>query len=73
MSEISPFAQALMNSDEAVRLSREWSAAYEERARLRQRVADLAQAQQDLAQAESALREKTIEAVSYLASLKSAI
>jgi len=73
MDAVNPFAQALLNSDEAVRLSKEWTAAYEERGRLRQRVADLAQAQQDLVAAEAALQTKSVEAASYLLSLQSSL
>ena len=73
MDQVSPFAEALLNSDEAVRLSKEWTAMYEERNRLRQRVADLAQAQTDLVAAEASLRAKSIEAASYLLSLQSAM
>lgn len=73
MDAASPFAQALLNSDEAVRLSKEWTAAYEERNRLRQRVSDLATAQTDLVAAEAALQAKSLEAAQYLLSLSSSV
>lgn len=73
MSDPNPFAAALMNSDEAVRLSREWTAAYDERNRLRQRVADLTTAQQELVAAQAALEAKSLEAAIYLQSLQSAL
>jgi hypothetical protein len=68
-----PFADLLLASDEAVRLSREWTTARDERDRLRQRVADLAKAAEDLAAAEQTLRDKSLEAAIYLQSLASSI
>jgi hypothetical protein len=68
-----PFSRALINSPEAVRLSKEWTAAYEERERLKQRVADLGQAQSDLIVAEAALQSKSDEAAVYLDALRSSL
>lgn len=73
MSDDNAFALALLNSPEAVRLNIEVAELRQERDRLRQRVADLANAQAELTRAEEALTAKVSEGALLIKSMLSSM
>jgi FtsZ-binding cell division protein ZapB len=73
MAAAQRLADALLNSEEATRLNIEIAELRNERNRLRQRVADLQQANEDLSKAEAALALKIKEGALLIEAIQSSM